>query len=283
MKVALDTICLAKRPIEEAIDVAIKTGYEAVELYSDGWAGRHVPSSMSRESARELKRKLDDAGLSCCAISTYVGGNGFNVINEDEIQKQMDDCKKYIAIAHALECPSLRAMPGSKKSNEMARSANLLERFANLDEDINLLVEIHFGGLIETAEDAVRYLEPLEGDNVGVIYDPGNMAVNGAEFGADDVRRLGKRLLHAHIKDMAEVSKNTPGSFEYGGRAFAWVPMGRGKVKYKEIFDAMAEMQYGGYLSIECEGTAKGMTLEEILIHEREEVVRLISGKRSKT
>jgi sugar phosphate isomerase/epimerase len=282
MKIALDTICLAKRPVEEAIDVAVKTGYESVELYSEGWAGRHVPSSMSRESVRELKRKLDDAGLSCSALSTYVGGNGFNVIAEDEILRQMEDCKKYIAIAHVLECPSLRAMAGSKRADEMARSAKLLERFANLDPDINFMVEIHFGALIESAEDAVRYLDPVVRENVGVIYDPGNMAVNGAEFGADDVRRLGKRLLHAHIKDMAEVPPETPGSFKYRERAFAWVPMGRGKVKYGEIFEAMAEMRYGGYLSIECEGTAKGMTLEEILIHEREEVTRLVAVARGR-
>jgi len=275
MKVALDTICLAKRPIEAAIDVAVRAGYEAVELYSEGWAGKHVPASMSCEGVRELKGKLDDAGLKCCAISTYIGGNGFNVINENEIQKQMEDCRKYIEIAHVLECPSLRTMPGSKEKNEVVKSAKLLEKFADLDPDINLLIEIHFGGLIETAEDAVKYLGTVDRENVGVIYDPGNMVVNGAEFGARDVWKLGKRLMHTHIKDMVEVPRNTPGSFKYGERSFAWVPMGRGSVKYGEIFDAMTEMKYGGYLSIECEGTAKDMTLEEILVHEREEVVRL--------
>jgi len=279
MKVALDTICLARRPIDEAIDIAVRAGYEAVELYSEGWAGKHVPASMSREGARVLKGKLDDAGLKCCAISTYIGGNGLNVINENEVLKQMEDCRRYIEIARVLECPSLRAIPGPKEKNEGVRSAQLLERFAELDPDINFLVEIHFGGLIETAEDAVQYLSPIEVENVGVIYDPGNMVVNGAEFGAGDVWRLGDRLMHAHIKDMAEVPQDTPGSFKYGERSFAWVPMGSGNVKYGEIFDAMAEAKYGGYLSIECEGTAKDMTLEEILVHEREEVVRLSSRK----
>jgi len=283
MKVALDTICLAKKPLAEAIDVAVRTGYEAVELYSEGWAGKHVPASMSREDLRELKGKLDDVGLKCCAISTYIGGNGFNVINENEIQKQMEDYRKYIDMAHMLECQSLRAIPGSKERNDVVRSASLLERFADLDPDINLLVEIHFGGLIETAEDAIQYLGSIDRENVGVIYDPGNMVVNGAEFGAKDVWRLGKRLMHSHIKDVGEVARDMPGAFRYGGRSFAWVPMGRGNVKYKEIFDAMAEMKYGGYLSIECEGTAKDMTLEEILVHEREEVVKLTEGSRRKT
>jgi len=275
MKIALDTICLAKKPLAEAIDVAVKAGYEAVELYSEGWAGKHVPASMPREEVRELKGKLDDVGLKCCAISTYIGGKGFNVIDEDEVQKQMEDCRKYIAIAHALECPSLRVIPGSKERNEAVRSARLLERFADLDPDINLLVEIHFGGLIETAVDAVQYLGHIDRVNVGVIYDPGNMVVNAAEFGAQDVRKLGNRLMHAHIKDVGEVVRDTPGSFKYGDRSFAWVPMGRGNVKYAEIFNAMAEMKYGGYLSIECEGTAKDMTLEEILVHEREEVLKI--------
>jgi len=241
-----------------------------------------VPASMSRESVRELKVKLDDVGLKCCAISTYIGGKGFNVINEDETRKQMEGFRKYIEIAQVLECPSLRAMPGSREKNEVERSAKLLERFADLDKDINLLVEIHFGGLIETAEDAVRYLGTIDRGNVGVIYDPGNMVVNCAEFGAKDVWMLGKRLMHAHIKDMAEVPHNTPGAFKYGERSFAWVPMGRGNVKYGEIFDAMAEMNYGGYLSVECEGTAKDMTLEEILMHEREEIAKLTKGKRSR-
>jgi sugar phosphate isomerase/epimerase len=280
MKIALDTICLAKRPIEEALEIAVRTRYEAVELYSDGWAGRHIPSSMLLDDVRALKKRLDDVGLSCCAISTYVGGRGFNVINDAEAQKQMEDYRKYLAIAHILNCPSLRGMPGSKEKGEGARSAQLFAKFADEDHDISLLAELHFGGLIETTEDAVKYLDLVNRDNAGVIYDPGNMLVNDAEFGAVDVWKLGKKLVHAHIKDIGEVPPDTPRSFRYGQKAFAWVQMGKGKVKYKEIFDAMADMQYGGYLSVECEGDVKGLTLEEILLHERQEVGRLLADKR---
>lgn len=279
LKVALDTITLAKKPLKYAIDVASRTGYEAVELYSDGWAGRHVPASMPHEEAREIKRSLDDIGLKCCAISTYIGGRGLNRISEDEIQKQMEDFKKYIALANILECPSLRAIAGPKEAGNVKRSAQLLSNFADIDPGINILVEIHFGSLIETAEEAARYIDLVGRNNVGVIYDPGNMVANNAEFGARDVRMLGRRILHMHVKDVGEVPRGAPGSFEYGGKYYSWVPMGKGKVKYKEILDAMAEMRYDRYLSIECEGDEKaiGSTIEEVLLNERKELERLMA------
>ncbi|MGQ9515348.1 MAG: sugar phosphate isomerase/epimerase family protein [Thermoproteota archaeon] len=279
MKIALDTITLAKQPLKQAIDVAKRTGYKALELYSDGWAGRHVPASMSREEARTLKKIMDDSGLECCAISTYIGGRGFNRISGEEIKKQMEDLRKYLAIAHILECPSLRAIAGSKEAGNIEGSAKLLANFADIDPDINLLVEIHFGSLIETAEEAVQYVELVNRDNVGVIYDPGNMVANNAEFGARDVRTLGRKLLHMHVKDVGEVPHGTPGSFMFGGRSYSWVPMGKGKVKYKEILKAMAEMGYDRYLSIECEGNEQfiGESIEETLKRERNELEKLMA------
>ncbi|MBO3803760.1 MAG: sugar phosphate isomerase/epimerase [Candidatus Brockarchaeota archaeon] len=279
MKIALDTIALAKKPLGQAIEIAARTGYEAVELYSDGWAGRHVPSSMTLEEAKSLKARMEDLGLECCAISTYIGGRGFNVISEEDVRRQMEECRRYVAIARVLECPSLRAIAGPKEAGNAERSARLLSKFAETDPEINFLVEIHFGSLIETAEEAARYADLVGRDNVGVIYDPGNMVANDAEFGAKDVRVLGRRLMHAHIKDVGEVPPGTPGSFEYGGKTYSWLPMGKGKVKYKEILGAMAEMRYDKYLSVECEGDEKatGEGVEKTIAKEKEALEKLIT------
>lgn len=92
----------------------------------------------------------------------------------------------------------------------------------------------------KTPQELLDRAGPDEGGLVGVTVDTGWFGTQG--YPADQaVRELGDRVLHIHLKDVREV----------GGHDT--VDFGQGVVPVRGVVETLAEMGYGGYLSIEHE------------------------------
>lgn len=92
---------------------------------------------------------------------------------------------------------------------------------------------------LNTAADAVRLCEEVAHPNVGILFDTFHANIEEKNI-ADGYRTCGKHLKHVHT---CENDRGTPGS---------------GHVEWTEVFAALKEMNYDGWLTIESFGFALG-------------------------
>lgn len=278
MKTSLFTLMFADRPLEQAIPLVGHIGYRGIELM-----GRepHLPPTTPLKRGRELKELIDAAGLKTSCLATYTGG--YAEMPDGKCREQLDDLRRFLELAQVFECPVVRHGAGGPSSGQATlehweRAAEWLRCAADLaaEAGVKLAMELHFGGLTESAEDGARLCAMVGRPNLGIILDPGNMFIAGADFGAEAVRISGDRVFHVHVKDEARIEDpSDPSHFDVEGQLYAHRLLGEGEVDHLPAFRALAQNGYDGYLSAECHGTHGDR--EKVARHELAELSRLIA------
>ena len=90
-----------------------------------------------------------------------------------------------------------------------------------------------------------EFLSYFGSKNLAVNLDPSHMVLYGNDV-AYAVRRLGKRIKHVHVKDAV----GKPGT---QNENFMFPMLGEGVTDWKGFFDALSEVGYDGFLSVEFE------------------------------
>lgn len=259
MQTALFTKVLGDRSLHEACEVAAEVGYDGVEPM-----GRepHLGVETTDDEVRRLRAHLDDLGLDVPCLATYTG---FYVGEDAETcEGELSKLERYCEFADLLDVELVRHSPGGPSPYEASdedyeEAARWMRRAADLAAgyDKRLGMEIHGNTLVESAADAVRLLDLVDRDNVGVIHDAGNMYLCGEAYGPASVERLGDRLRHVHVKDERSVDDaGGVGRFERetgdGTAYFEPALLGEGDVDHGRLFRALREAGYDGFLTDEC-------------------------------
>jgi L-ribulose-5-phosphate 3-epimerase len=258
MKVSLCTLVLSKETLDEALRQAHEIGFDGVEL----WGGGHFPADTTLERTRQIKSMLDEYQLELPSIGAYVGY--FSTRSDDDCQKEYDTLKKYLNLMQILECNLIRVSCGGPNAflaqgYHLEKAAYWIQKCADLAAAYKsgIVMEIHNGSLIETSEDALRFLKMVDRSNVGVIHDAGNMYITDTDYGKRSVEMLKDKIFHVHVKDELRIQDDTlPGAFRdrtvYGDEIFQQKMLGEGAVDHLPLFRALLKMGYKGYLSLEC-------------------------------
>jgi sugar phosphate isomerase/epimerase len=88
---------------------------------------------------------------------------------------------------------------------------------------------------------------------IGVIYDPGNMIVEGRESWKMGLELLGDYLAHVHVKNLLWQygEEDYRGNKCERGWHWAWADMDKGMVDWQEVIRTLKATGYKGYLSLE--------------------------------
>lgn len=258
MKISLFTLVFRERSLDEALKLAHEIGFDGVEL----WGGQHFPADTTEDRTREIRKLLDEYRLDIPAVGSYVGG--FSILSDAECRKQYDDLEKYLIRMRILECDLVRVSCGGPNAflaqrYHYEKALYWIQKCADLAAQYHsrIVMEIHNGGLIETVEDASRFLRMVDRSNVGVIHDAGNMYITDTDYGKRSVAALKEKIFHVHVKDELRIRDDTlPGAFHdrtvYGEEIFQQKMLGEGAVDHMPLFRALVKMGYKGYLSNEC-------------------------------
>jgi len=84
----------------------------------------------------------------------------------------------------------------------------------------------------------IAVLDRINHPSVSVVYDTGNRAAFGHDL-AGDIRLLGRRISHVHIKDKNAANEN--------------VILGTGLVNFLEVFEALVDVDYCGAYTFETQ------------------------------
>ena len=112
----------------------------------------------------------------------------------------------------------------------------------------------HAGTYVETPVEIERLLATTDADRVGVCLDTGHHIVGGADPIAD-LRRLGDRVRHVHLKDVdgrvLADARDAELGFWDALAAGVFCPLGAGVVDFAAVIAALDAAGYAGHATIE--------------------------------
>lgn len=121
---------------------------------------------------------------------------------------------------------------------------------------IRAVVHPHAGGYIEFADEIDYVMENLNSDEIGLCLDTGHLFYSKMSPG-EWIKKYADRLDYVHFKDVQleiyeEVLSTYTGFFE-GCEKGVMCPIGAGCVEYNEVKEALVEIGYKGWITIEQE------------------------------
>lgn len=224
------------------------------KIKSWGFDGIEVPIFRPGEfAAAEIRAGVEAHALECTVCSVLV--KGFSLISEDAGVRRatlahMQDVIRSAADAGArilagpLYCP-VGFLPGRRRTQDEWTWA--VEAYQQLGETLSAhgltlaieplnRFETYF---LNTAADAARLAADVNHPNVGILFDTFHANIEEKNI-ADGYRTIGRHVRHVHT---CENDRGIPGS---------------GHVEWDEVFRALHDIKYDGWLTIESFGFALG-------------------------
>jgi uncharacterized protein (DUF362 family)/sugar phosphate isomerase/epimerase len=237
LRAAMCSIAWREAPLEQALPIIAAAGYNGVEIWGphlERWEQEHGGLETLASALREL-------GLQVPMISGY-----YDLVKD--LPGSLATARRYLAYARILGAPLLRVFTGGGDSALAtiplwrAVVSGLGELCAlGRAQGVGMALETHQGHLHDTTASTLRLIRQVGMDNLYVNLDIYNLFMRGEE----PVRAL-KRLLPwvriLHLKSGRQERK------------FVGAPLAESDMDYPALLRALAEANYGGYVSIEWFG-----------------------------
>jgi sugar phosphate isomerase/epimerase len=231
--------------LEEFLDYAAESGFEAVELqWRDIWPEGGDPEA----EAQKVRGLLEMRGLRCSALAA---GNDFNVWEEDAIQAQVARFQRICELAQIVGAPVIRTEGGAPKEScpedlWVEAIAGCVLRCLDFVEEKGLMLAIDNHGWITNNVDVLlAVLETVDSPLVGTNLDTMNYRWFGypVEVLPYVYDRVAPYVKHTHLKDGTGFRK------EYKGCA-----LGEGEVPLAAAVSSLKAAAYQGVWCAEYEG-----------------------------
>jgi sugar phosphate isomerase/epimerase len=253
LKMSVFTVMLPDLTPEQAATTLKQSGYEGVE-----WRVTQVPEERRSEEpsfwgnnlctfepdvtqAARARRVAEAEDLSIVSLGTYIDVG------------DLEATENAMRFAQACGAPQVRVGSGHWPNGESyATGFERAKRFLGSVQDlarqygVKGLIEIHHRTLTPSAGLAHRLVDGFDPDLIGVIHDVGNMVHEGFENYRMGIELLGPYLAHVHIKN-ARWRRPASG----GVWISEWAPLEDGVVNWDDLFAALRDMGYSGWLGLE--------------------------------
>lgn len=249
-------------PLRKGIAVAAEIGCCGVQIY--GMNQEFNLLERSKEEIRDLRKFTEDKGLCFSAVCSDMPGLGFE--NAAEVPNRLEKLRKLTDMVLELDCHILTnhigiVEPEHKFYPVMVDS---VRRAAEYAASCNVAIGIESGP--ETAEILKQFIKEVDSPGLGINLDPANLKMVQDADPAAAVHTLGGHIIHTHAKDGLHLQKCNSrevytafaeGGFEAlvarTGELFREVPLGEGQVNWPEYIQALKDIKYDGFLTIERE------------------------------
>ena len=240
MKIAFSTIACPDYDWTDIYPMAADLGFDGIEIRGLGQAFQ-APYARSFSPAQRARTKatLDRLGLEIPCFSS-----GCELYKKDDREANVAEVTRYIDLAHDMGTPYVRIFAVGKPSPA-----------AVVDDDyiVDLCRELGAAAaeknvtlLLETAADYAdtarlrRVLDAIASPNVAALWDLHHPYRYFGESGETTVANLGSYIRYCHVKD----SVIEDGHIRYR-------LMGEGDMPLSEMFDALDEIGFDGYMTLE--------------------------------
>ncbi|TJY44625.1 sugar phosphate isomerase/epimerase [Cohnella pontilimi] len=254
-------------PVREGLLKAKEVGAEGVQIYAV--SGEMDPSELRGTARKELKAYIESLGLEISALCGDLGGHGFQdrAANPDKVEKSKRILDLAVELGTNVVTTHIGIVPDEHSAvyEAMQQACEELSQYAS---SMGAYFAIETGP--ERAAHLKSFLDTLSTKGVSVNFDPANMVMVTGDDPVQGVRLLKDYIVHTHVKDGIRFQEVDPREvygalgfepMDHGkiaemvssGKVFKEVPLGEGSVKFDEYFQALQDIGYKGYLTIERE------------------------------
>jgi L-ribulose-5-phosphate 3-epimerase len=254
-------------PIREALLKAQKVGAEGVQIYAV--SGEMDPEQLTGSARKELKAYIESLGLEISALCGDLAGHGFQdvSVNAAKVEKSKRILDLAVELGTNVVTTHIGIVPNEHNAiyEAMQQSCEELSRYAT---GMGAYFAIETGP--ERASHLKAFLDTLSTKGVSVNFDPANMVMVTGDDPVQGVKLLKDYIVHTHVKDGIRYKEVDPREvygalgfepMDHGkiaemvasGEVFKEVPLGEGGVKFDDYFQALQDIGYNGYLTIERE------------------------------
>lgn len=222
-------------------------------------SGEFAPENMNAQKRREL---LDIAKSHGLVFSALCGDLGQGFGNAENNPALIEKSKRILDLAKDLETNVVTTHIGVIPQDSMhPRYQIMQEACAELSRYADT-VDAHFA--IETGPEPAKtlksFLDSLGSRGVAVNLDPANFVMVTGDDPVQAVYTLKDYIVHTHAKDGIKLHDSDP-EVIYGiiedviqeGSYFRELPLGKGDVPFPQYLDALTDIGYRGFLTIERE------------------------------
>ena len=260
MKIGVITDCM-KKPLDVAIKEIGALKFDGVQIYAT--TGTFSPDALTAQAKEEFKKLLSDNGLVVSALCGDVGGHGFEI--EEDNALKIEKSKKIVDLAVEFNAKAVTTHIGvipsdvnSEKFNVMLSALTELGLYAK-ERGVTFAIETG----PEDAKTLLSFVSRTQG-GVGVNLDPANFVMVTGQDPVEAVYMLKDYIVHTHLKDGKMLIKTDPkiiyDYFAEGGIEalnvadfFIETPVGEGDVDFVKYIQALKDIGYDGFLTIERE------------------------------
>lgn len=193
----------------------------------------------SDEKVREIKKRLDDAGIALSACGSPLG----KIDISDPFGPHLEALRRAIDVAHRMGTKQIRMfsfyVPAAERKARQAAVFDRMEKMVRCAEenDAVLLHENEKGIYGEMAAECLELMRAFSGDHFKAIFDFANFVQAGQDT-LEAYEMLKPYIAYIHVKDALA---------ENG----AVVPAGMGDGHVAEILKKLSAAGFDGFLSIE--------------------------------
>ncbi|CAM3782291.1 sugar phosphate isomerase/epimerase family protein [Marinicrinis lubricantis] len=254
--------------VKEGLKKAKEVGADGVQIYAV--RGEMAPENLTASARKELKDYISSLGLEISALVGDLGGHGFQdaVENEWKIEKSKRILDLAVEMGTNIVTTHIGIVPDDVNGEIYHNIQKACEELGVYAKSMNAYFAIETGP--ETSAHLKSFLDTLSTNGVSVNFDPANMVMVTGDDPVQGVHLLKDYIVHTHAKDGVQYKKVDPrnvyGSLGYEpldhaniskmvteGEFFREVPLGEGQVDWDAYLQALQDIGYTGYLTIERE------------------------------
>ncbi len=248
--------------VKTSLEAAVEVGASAIQVSAT--RGFLDVETVTEERRNEFKSMVDANGLIISAIcGDFICGNkDFSFSNKAQKDIIIDKSKRILTLAKELGTNIVTTHIGVVPSDTTCDKYKIVQETCSELAAFADSLDAHFA--IETGPEIAvtlkAFLDSLNSKGVAVNLDPANFVMVTGDDPVKAVHTLKDYIVHTHAKDGRRLIVERPeviyGEIEaeiQNARYFAELPLGEGDVDFKNYLQALSDIGYKGYLTIERE------------------------------
>ena len=244
--------------VGKGIEKAREVGADGIQVYAT--SGEMAPENLNSAQRKEMLDRIKSHGLVVSALCGDLGGHGF--MYGDDNAWRIEKSKRIMELAHDLGTNVVTTHIGVVPEDEAHPRYAVLQQacyeLAQFGDQAGASFAIETGP--EKATVLRRFLDSLGAKGVRVNLDPANFVMVTGDDPVEAVKILSPYIVHTHAKDGIRLLEKSPeviyGMIEdeiQAGEAFREVPLGEGSVDFPAYLNALHQIGFSGFLTIERE------------------------------
>lgn len=242
MKLAFSTLGCPDWSFSEIFSTAKDLKFDGIEIR--GIANELYVPRAKRFLPEKIDGTIEKLRAGNIEIPVISSGISVGTLKTDEAKATaLREAKEYIDVASKVSCSYIRVMISGNPHPEpvdMEAAKSLYSQMCEYGKVKGVTPLIETNGVLSDSNECLRFIESIESDNKGVLWDVHHPYRYFGESAEKTLSIIGKYIKHVHVKDSVVKDEKV-----------VYRMMGYGDVP---VFDALKQLKalnYEGYVSLE--------------------------------